>query len=67
MLEQWREQTEEKIRAVRCPVHGSGASNVAMVEEAGGGYSLQAEMCCEELGAAIGAVLRENGQVQSGP
>ena len=62
----WRAQVEEQIRAVTCPIHHTAPSDVALVE-AGGGYSLQARYCCEEHAAAIGEILRQNAQMQSGP
>lgn len=51
-------QIESVVRQVRCPVHGTVATNLRTASGSGSKMQFQYEACCEELEAAIGRSLR---------
>jgi hypothetical protein len=51
------DKVKHAIAAVRCPVHGGGASNIR-VENAGSNMNFTFNACCDGLKQAIAARLR---------
>ena len=57
MLKDAGRDLAQKLAPLKCPVHGTGPTNVRMHFDKNGVADLQYESCCEELGKKIGAAL----------
>jgi hypothetical protein len=49
---------ENAVKQVRCPVHGTHASNVRAIAGSGSNMNFRYEACCDELKAAIARCLQ---------
>jgi hypothetical protein len=57
MLKEAGRDVGTKLSPVKCPVHGSGPTNVRVHFDKNGVADLQYESCCEELGKKVGEAL----------
>ena len=57
MLKEAGRDVGNKLSPVKCPVHGSGPTNVRVHFDKNGVADLKYESCCEALGKKIAAVL----------